>query len=78
AGGGLQMTVAGLVKTMTAESAERAALGAGAVVMDVISLDDARLVLERIRRLQELRPDMILMAGGTDDGNISHVAAVAE
>ncbi len=78
AGGGLQMTVAGLVKTMTAESAERAALGAGAVVMDVISLDDARMVLERIRRLQELRPDMILMAGGTDDGNISHVAAVAE
>jgi len=78
AGGGLQMTVAGLVKSMTAESAERAALGAGAVVMDVISLDDARLVIERIRRLQELRPDMILLAGGTDDGNISHVAAVAE
>lgn len=78
AGGGLQMTVAGLVKTMTAESAQRAALGAGAIVMDVISLDDARLVIERIRRLQELRPDMILLAGGTDDGNISHVAAIAE
>jgi uncharacterized protein (TIGR01319 family) len=78
AGGGLQMTVAGLVKSMTAESAQRAALGAGAIVMDVISLDDARLVLERIRRLQELRPDMILLAGGTDDGNISHVAAIAE
>lgn len=78
AGGGLQMTVAGLVKSMTAESAQRAALGAGAIVMDVISLDDARLVIERIRRLQELRPDMILLAGGTDDGNISHVAAIAE
>jgi len=78
AGGGLQMTVAGLVKSMTAESAQRAALGAGAIVMDVISLDDARLVLERIRRLQELRPDMILLAGGTDDGNISHVAAISE
>ena len=78
AGGGLQMTVAGVVKTMTAESAQRAALGAGAIVMDVISLDDARLVIERIRRLQELRPDIILLAGGTDDGNISHVAAVAE
>jgi uncharacterized protein (TIGR01319 family) len=78
AGGGLQMTVAGLVKSMTAESAQRAALGAGAIVMDVISLDDARLVIERIRRLQELRPDMILLAGGTDSGNISHVAAIAE
>ena len=78
AGGGLQMSVAGLVKSMTAESAERAALGAGAIVMDVISLDDARLVMERIRRLRELRPDMILFAGGTDDGNVSHVAAISE
>jgi len=32
AGGGLQMMVAGVVKTMTAESAQRAALGAGAIV----------------------------------------------
>ncbi|MCK4856636.1 MAG: glutamate mutase L, partial [candidate division Zixibacteria bacterium] len=35
AGGGLQMMVAGVVRSMTAESAERAALGAGAIVMDV-------------------------------------------
>ena len=34
AGGGLQMMVSGVVKAMTAESAERAALGAGAIVMD--------------------------------------------
>ena len=33
AGGGLQMMVAGVVRNMTAESAERAALGAGAIVM---------------------------------------------
>ena len=32
AGGGLQMMVAGLVRTMSAESAERAALGAGAII----------------------------------------------
>ena len=32
AGGGLQMMVAGVVRSMTAESAERAALGAGAIV----------------------------------------------
>jgi uncharacterized protein (TIGR01319 family) len=78
AGGGLQMTVAGLIKTLTAESAQRAALGAGAIVMDVISIDDARLVVERIRRLKELRPDMILLSGGTDDGAINQVAAIAE
>ncbi|HBI56371.1 MAG TPA: methylaspartate mutase, partial [Firmicutes bacterium] len=34
AGGGLQMMVAGVVRKMTAESAQRAALGAGAIVMD--------------------------------------------
>lgn len=78
AGGGLQMTVTGLIKSLTAESAQRAALGAGAIVMDVISIDDARLVVERIRRLKELRPDMILLSGGTDDGAINQVAAIAE
>lgn len=78
AGGGLQMTVTGLVKAMTGESAQRAALGAGAIVMDIISVDDARLVVERIRRLKELRPDIILLSGGTDDGNISGVVALSE
>jgi hypothetical protein len=42
AGGGLQMMVSGIIRSMTAESAERAALGAGAIVMDVLSADDAR------------------------------------
>jgi hypothetical protein len=40
AGGGLQMMVAGVVKNMTAESATRAALGAGAIVMDAIAVND--------------------------------------
>ena len=34
AGGGLQMMVAGIVREMTAASAKRAALGAGAIVME--------------------------------------------
>ncbi|MDH7571774.1 MAG: glutamate mutase L, partial [Armatimonadota bacterium] len=32
AGGGLQMMVAGVVRSMSAESAQRAALGAGAII----------------------------------------------
>ncbi len=60
AGGGLQMMVSGVVRSMTAESAERAALGAGAIVMDVIALNDKRLPHERIERIRQLRPDMIL------------------
>lgn len=78
AGGGLQMMVAGVVKTMTAESAQRAALGAGAIVMDVIAIDDGRAEHERIQRMRSLRPDMILLSGGTDGGTITHVLELAE
>lgn len=78
AGGGLQMMVAGVVRSMTAESAERAALGAGAIVMDVIAANDGRLPHEQIERIRHLRPDMILLSGGVDGGTTSHVAALAE
>ncbi len=78
AGGGLQMTVAGFIKSITAESANRAALGAGAVVMDIIARDDDRLPHQKIQRIRNLRPDMILMAGGTDGGASRHVVEIAE
>lgn len=78
AGGGLQMMVAGVVLTMSAESAARAALGAGAIVMDVIASNDGRLPHEKIERIRTLRPDMILLSGGVDGGTISHVVELAE
>jgi len=78
AGGGLQMVVAGVVRRMTAESAERAALGAGAIVMDVMAVDDRRKEFERITRLRQLRPDIVLLSGGIDGGTKSHVMALAE
>ncbi len=78
AGGGLQMMVAGVVKTMSGESATRAALGAGAIVMDVLATNDGRLAHEKIKRIRHLRPDMILLSGGIDGGTTSHVAALAE
>jgi uncharacterized protein (TIGR01319 family) len=77
-GGGLQMMVAGLVRIMTAESAERAALGAGAMVMDVIAIDDGRFPHAKIQRIRELRPDMILLSGGIDGGNYEYVLELAE
>ena len=78
AGGGLQMMVAGVVRQMTAESAKRAALGAGAIVMDVIATNDKRRPHEQIQRIRELRPDMILISGGTDGGTTTHVVGIAE
>jgi len=78
AGGGLQMTVAGVVRQMSAESAERAALSAGAIVMDAISADDGREDHERIQRLRQLRPDIVLLTGGVDGGSQEHVVEMAE
>jgi len=78
AGGGLQVLVAGLTREITAESAHRAALGAGAVVSEVVCLDDVRMGLEAVERLGKSRPDMVLITGGTDGGNDSSVTAVAE
>ncbi len=78
AGGGLQVVVGGVVASMSAGSAMRAALGAGAIVMDTFSTNDKRRPHEQIERIRQLRPDMILLAGGVDGGTVKHVVAMAE
>ena len=78
AGGGLQMMVAGVVKSMSGESAERAALGAGSIVMEVLASNDGRKPHEKITRIRQLRPDMILLSGGVDGGTTKHVVELAE
>lgn len=71
AGGGLQMVVCGQVSHISAESAQRAALGGGAVLLDVFAADDGLTALERIERLRSMHPDMILLAGGVDGAEAS-------
>lgn len=78
AGGGLQMVVAGVVSSITTESGERAALGAGAIVMDTIAIDDGREQYERVQKIRHLRPDIVLLAGGTEGGAVSHPLELAE
>ncbi|MCL6624905.1 MAG: glutamate mutase L, partial [Fimbriimonadales bacterium] len=78
AGGGLQMMVAGVVKAMSAESAERAALGAGAILMDTLAVDDGRKEYQKVERLRQLRPNIILVSGGTDGGTVEHLVQLAE
>jgi uncharacterized protein (TIGR01319 family) len=78
AGGGLQMMVAGVMVSLTAESANRAALGAGSIVMDIVAVDDGRKDHLKINRIRNLRPDMILLAGGTDGGTTELVMQIAE
>ncbi len=78
AGGGLQMMVTGIVPQMTTESAERAALGAGAIVLEALSADDKRDDHEQIERIRHLKPDIVLITGGVDGGSVSHVEEMAE
>lgn len=72
------MMVMGVVKQMTTESAFRAALGAGAIVMDSVSADDGREDFERIERIRHIRPDIVLITGGVDGGARTHVIEMAE
>ncbi|MHC4942098.1 MAG: glutamate mutase L [Planctomycetota bacterium] len=78
AGGGLQMLVAGVVQNLTGRSAARAALGAGAIVMDTLCANDERPDHEKIEAIRLLRPDMILLAGGVDGGTQSHILELSE
>jgi len=78
AGGGLAMVVTGLVRELTADSADRVALGAGAIVLDVFAMNDGRTPYRKIEDLKRLRPDMVLLAGGFEGDNISGPVYLAE
>lgn len=66
AAGGLKMVAIGLVPELTAEAAKRAALGAGARILNVYSYD---LTSKEIEEIRNSKLDIILLAGGTDGGN---------
>lgn len=65
AAGGLKMTVHGLVYDMTARAAKEAALGAGAIIHMVTA---GKLRRTDINRIKEIKPNIILLAGGVDYG----------
>lgn len=66
AAGGLKMVAIGLVPDLTADAAKKAALGAGARVIETFSFE---LNNREMKKIKELPLDIILLAGGTDGGN---------
>lgn len=66
AAGGLRMAVSGLVGSLTGQAAKLACLGAGAKVVATYS---HHLTGEDLDELLRLKPDIVLLAGGTDGGN---------
>ncbi len=79
AAGGLRMIASGLVPSLTAEAAKRAALGAGAKVIRTFSYE---LTEDDLLEVERLKPDILLLTGGTDGGNkdciLNNARAVAE
>ena len=65
AAGGLKMTVHGLVYDMTAKAAKEAALGAGGIIHFVTA---GKLRRTDLKKIQEIQPNLILIAGGVDYG----------
>ena len=65
AAGGLKMCVHGLVYDMTVKAAKEAALGAGANIHMVTA---GKLRRTDIKKIKEINPNIILIAGGVDFG----------
>ncbi|HEY8361492.1 MAG TPA: GlmL-related ornithine degradation protein [Tissierellaceae bacterium] len=65
AAGGLKMTVHGLVYDMTVKAAKEAALGAGANIKYITA---GKLRKSDLRKIKEINPNIILIAGGVDYG----------
>jgi len=65
AAGGLRMTVHGLVYDMTVKAAKEAALGAGANIHMVTA---GKLRKTDLKKITEINPNIILIAGGVDYG----------
>ncbi|MEF9984429.1 MAG: methylaspartate mutase accessory protein GlmL [Oscillospiraceae bacterium] len=66
AAGGLRMVSCGLVRDLTAEAARQAALSAGAKVIKVYA---NKLNAHEQAEILEIKPDIMMLAGGTDGGN---------
>lgn len=78
AGPTLKVVVAGLLEDISLESARRLAASTYAKVVDSLSLNDRRKLDARLDALLRHRPDMILVAGGTDGGATRSVLKLLE
>lgn len=65
AAGGLKMSVHGLVYDMTVRAAKEAALGAGGIIHHVTA---GKLRRTDLAKIKEVKPNLIMIAGGVDYG----------
>ena len=78
AGGGLQIMVVALASADSGTMARATAFSAGGVVIDSFAIDDETPRVEKIRRMLHLSPDLVIMAGGYENGAIAGVVNMAQ
>lgn len=67
AAGGLRMVALGYMPRVTAKAAKEVAMSAGARVLEIVNHEDPPEF--RLQVLREIKPDILLLAGGTDGGD---------
>ncbi len=77
AGGGLKILVIALTSSISGNSAVRAAQISGGVIADKVTLDFPLTRIEKITKIIESRPDMILFIGGIEGGGTSNIIELA-
>lgn len=78
AGPAVRTLVVGLLKDVSLESARRLTESTYARIMDTLSLSDQRKPEQRIDSILRIRPDMVVIAGGTDGGASRSVQKLLE
>jgi hypothetical protein len=78
AGPPVEVVIVGLIEKIDIESARRLVKTTYSRVMDVMSLNDRRAREARLDSILRIRPDLIVIVGGFDDGGVSSVQRLAE
>lgn len=78
AGEPVTVVAVGLLEDVSLESARRLAQSTYTRLLECFSLNDRRRTDTRLNMLVQLRPDLILAAGGTDDGATQSVMRLME
>lgn len=78
AGPPLRVVILGLLEDISLESARRLVSTTCAKIVDTLSLTDHRRVEERLDAIIRLRPDLVLVTGGTEGGASQSVLQLVE
>jgi hypothetical protein len=78
AGPPLRVVIMGLLEDISLESARRLVTTTYAKIVDTISLSDRRRIEERLDAIVRLRPDLVLVTGGTEGGASQSVLKLLE